>query len=1450
MLSAKNTGWCQESLLSGICSLFRFHFTHHDYPMVIFHRLILWLLIPLCCLSCGLLRAELIAYESFDYAVGTVSTANGGIGWAGGWQDETGNTAAISVTQGLTQGNLGTAGNAMSMGVTSTTRFRMLSSSSIAAIQQQRDNGGDIWLGFVGRNTGNSGKGFLVTLMKDGYADAAANRRILAGTNLFTGNSWSWTNETTVGNGDLSAIDSVNQVFYVLKFHFNSATSSTVTMYLFHGSVADVKALANATYTAPERINADASRQPVFDRLRIGTQNVCIDELRIATSFADLVSTAQVTTSPSIGKQPASASVTEFDDHTFTVQAGGSTPLSYQWKKDGQDLNGQTGTSLVLPDVSSQDAGDYTVEVRNAAGVVTSEVATLEVAAYPRNLTAAAALVSRILPSQANRFRVGFIPPEDGKDVFEVESVGDRIELRGNSGVSVASALNYYLKNYCRCDVSRNGDQLALPVPLPLVSSKVRVVSPHRVRFFYNPCTFGYTSAWWNWDKWQREIDMLALSGVNVAQVTPGIEEVFRRTLCDHFGYTDLQARTWLCMPSHLPWMLLSNMHSFAGPVPDALINARVVLGRRMCDRMRELGMAPMVQGFYGMVPQDFKTRYPSADVRSQGTWAGGFQRPNMLNPTDPMFATFAQHYYAALKDVYGPVRYYAADPFHEGGSTSGINLGAASQAILDGISIGDAKGIWVLEAWGGNPKQEMLDAVDKSRLLVLDLNCSNTESWRSRAAFNNTPWVWCAIQNFGGNTGLSAKLNVIATKPAAALADPARGPMAGIGAVPEGSHTIPAAYEMLMEHGWRSTAPALMPWVRDYARQRYGKSLPVLDEAWDDLLASALNHSSAFEEPHNSIVCARPSLSSGIKARTWSSTNIPYEPRRLADAWGKLLQAAPQVKQSDGYRFDLADVTRQILCDLATRHQRMLGQAYTAGNKAAVHYHGDRILEIIADLDVLCATRKEWLLGTWLADARAWGVDAAEQDLCERNARLLLTTWGVSISDLNDYANREWSGLLSGFYRPRWQQFLTALYSAVDNGTTFNESGVRSQIGTWEQNWVNGHEIYPVTTNGDTIAVSQALWTKYQSEATGAFDAVNHTVGTTWSPSICRDTSTQWTRDVSSVINQPGTWVVAFQYTSGANALQISQVSLTSGSNVVALDRHAGWTGIVTYENRYYLKVTSVPASLTLNAMVNGAGGSDSNGTITITRCDEVAVTNAWNVGDCATARRIWSQDVTGLVNGAGTYQITMNRTGGGSALTVDRVWLEQAGVMLAKEVRDETLDAGSSSQSWSVTLSSVEAEQPVMLKMATGSATTAGSAGTIAIVKVGGAVRNPTNWQEWASEHELDPVYPKRDSDGDGVLDLFEYLLGTNPKQVDHMTALGISSGDHLDFTMAKERVGLDYQVEGSDDLSHWSMEDDLEFLSESTLPGNRIQRSYRVGFTKLKRFYRLNLTVTPTE
>ena len=88
-------------------------------------------------------------------------------------------------------------------------------------------------------------------------------------------------------------------------------------------------------------------------------------------------------TPPSITVQPQGGIFVEGDTVGLGVKVLGSLPMTYQWKKNGSNLPGETGTSLTLTAVTTNNSGDYTVAVTNSAGFAVSSTATVNVAYRP-----------------------------------------------------------------------------------------------------------------------------------------------------------------------------------------------------------------------------------------------------------------------------------------------------------------------------------------------------------------------------------------------------------------------------------------------------------------------------------------------------------------------------------------------------------------------------------------------------------------------------------------------------------------------------------------------------------------------------------------------------------------------------------------------------------------------------------------------------------------------------------------------------------------------------------------------------------------------------------------------------------------------------------------------------------------------------------------------------------
>lgn len=201
---------------------------------------------------------------------------------------------------------------------------------------------------------------------------------------------------------------------------------------------------------------------------------------------------------------------------------------------------------------------------------------------------------------------------------------------------------------------------------------------PHR--FVLNDTNDGYTAPYADWSHWERFIDVLALHGCNEVLVVAGAEAVYRRVLRE-FGYSGQEALAWLPAPSHQPWWLLQNLSGYGGPLTAGIVDARAALGRRITARLRELGMAPVLPGYFGTVPDGFARRNAGARVVPQGTWHG-FARPDWLDPRTGAFAAVAASFYRHQKQLFGEAAYFKMDLLHEGGTAGGVPVAAAARGV------------------------------------------------------------------------------------------------------------------------------------------------------------------------------------------------------------------------------------------------------------------------------------------------------------------------------------------------------------------------------------------------------------------------------------------------------------------------------------------------------------------------------------------------------------------------------------------------------------------------------------------------------------------------------------------------------------------------------------------------------------------------------------------------
>lgn len=695
-------------------------------------------------------------------------------------------------------------------------------------------------------------------------------------------------------------------------------------------------------------------------------------------------------------------------------------------------------------------------------------------------------LVKRILPEHYGNFAIEQIDSASGKDFFELESKAGKIVIRGNNAVSIASGLNWYLKYYCNAHISWCGNQLDLPEPLPELPQALRREAVCPQRYTFNYCTYGYSMAFWDWPRWQREIDFMALNGINLPLSIVGSECAVREVYLD-MGLSEQEVGGFISGPAFLPWFLMGNLDGWGGPLPASWYEKQQALQKKILARQRELGMRAVLPAFAGHVPAAIKRVRPEANITRLKSWSG-FAGTYVLSPDDELFEEIGARYVRKLSEMYGTDHLYSADTFNEmDPPTSDLQyLTDISRKVYSSMSAADPQAVWVMQGWlflhGNFWTQPRIDAllggVQDDKMIILDLFSTAKPQWQRTDAFSGKPWIWCMLHNWGGKQGMYGRMTALAEDLPAARNSPEAGNLIGLGSTQEGNDINPLVFDLLFEMAWRSEPVDVKDWTARYVSRRYGKDVSAAQQAWSILLEQLYSCTDKRHGPQGSYLAMRPTLSKNGSG--FVRGEIFYDTSEVQRAFKLLLSASDELSGEETYQFDLVDLGRQVMSDLSQRLHANLRKAYEARDAKAFSAAAKAYLQAIKDTDKLLSTNGMFLADRWLKEPRAKADSPEEARLYEWNARDLITLWGGKSSTLHDYAQRQYAGMMGDFNYTRWEMFLGDVERSLAAGKEFNSSLCEKSILAYEESWTHSTNRYPSTPAGSPIAAARMIAEKY----------------------------------------------------------------------------------------------------------------------------------------------------------------------------------------------------------------------------------------------------------------------------------------------------------------------------------------------------------------------------------
>lgn len=740
------------------------------------------------------------------------------------------------------------------------------------------------------------------------------------------------------------------------------------------------------------------------------------------------------------------------------------------------------------------------------------------------NLFAAANPVQQLLERIDKGASKKFVIEKQKSDVdfFELDQKGQKVVVRGNNYVNIASGINWYLKYYCGIQLAWNQPKAQLPEVLPAVKQKERHETDLKLRYDFNYCTFSYSMAFWDWERWEQEIDWMALHGINMPLAAVGYECVWRNMLLK-LGYTQKDVDEFIAGPAFLAWWEMNNLEGWGGPNPESWYTQQEALQKKIVARMKELDIHPVLPGYSGMVPSKFMQQQASetaaetdngeSNLSNVQLW-NGFTRPGILMPTDPRFNQFADMFYAESKRLFGVADYYSMDPFHEAANLpEDLDLDACFKAVNAAMKKVNPKATWVCQGWSENPRPEMLAAIEPGDVIFLDLfsECrpmwGMPSLWYKEKGYEEHDWCFCLLENFGANIGMHGRMDQLLNNFYLTKRHPKAKHLKGIGLTMEGSETNPVMYELMCELPWRPEKFTKEQWLEGWVKARYGFTDEVLKDeqmshacdkltaAWQLLGREIYNCPVGNNQqgPHESVFCSRPSLDC-FQSSSWSKMANYYDPTTTMTAAAAFVEYSTLLKGNNNFEYDLVDVMRQAIADRARIVYNQFVADFKSFDKNSFRMHSTEFLRLLNLQDRLLGTRSEFRVGRWLQMARSLGTTKEESDHYEWNARTQITTWGnrycADNGGLRDYAHKEWQGILKDFYLPRWEHYIKLMQAQIDGKAPVLPVGNSSWLKNSQNNplltidwygmeepWTKAHNVYSAEPDGDPVETAKDVW-------------------------------------------------------------------------------------------------------------------------------------------------------------------------------------------------------------------------------------------------------------------------------------------------------------------------------------------------------------------------------------
>ncbi len=629
--------------------------------------------------------------------------------------------------------------------------------------------------------------------------------------------------------------------------------------------------------------------------------------------------------------------------------------------------------------------------------------------------------IKRLTPDIADNFTYEITEKTTEQDFYGYKKKDGKIHLFGTDKVCVAKAFGKYLENCLGKKITPcTRDRLEIK-EAPLPSDEFSAFIPQKRRVF-GDYTLYSNDAWrWDFSDWEYFLDFLAVNGINMATNLVGNEGICFYTLIKMDFPQDF-ALEFVSGPAFYAWQMSNRFYNYVPNKSFDHIERSIEMGKKVVERMKELGITPILSTFSGLVPDITTKLFGGKDVTIDDKWAA-FPKTYKFRIDTVSFRRFFLKYLEVQEEYLGSSDYYLCNQL----SSSSVGTKKKEIAYLENSAKEldraadyfneNATLVFTSEGY----RSEFISKIKRCNTLILDID-STMHSVTN--GFDGCEFVLGNSQHNNSHNSMQGDIEEVANNPFLEVKKNYEN-LSGVGLFPENLKQNPMFFSLSFDILTENKKIDLDDWYRKYEIARYGKT----DENAGERIA--LYRKTCYSSEHSAVpvgsaICTRPQLNlrhTGLYDRV----NSLYEN-------GELLKIFRSLKKldsdTDGYKYDLVNITKQLLDNEAYPLHGEIAKLYRDRQMEPFEEKSQKFLGIIDDVNSVLTTHRLFNASCYIDELKKNAVSDDELAFFIINYIASIGLWGPMVEENQryDYGWQLLGNFLPCYQRIRWEKFFEHL--------------------------------------------------------------------------------------------------------------------------------------------------------------------------------------------------------------------------------------------------------------------------------------------------------------------------------------------------------------------------------------------------------------------------------------